>query len=265
MKLSETRTDAPFILLKGEPGLRKSTQALSFAKLGKQYWFSYDRKMSGIIIPAKNWGIDLSTIEYDDYDDWNKARMKLEYLAQNGRDFKGGIIMDSVTTMADAALRQTLKLKVGATRSSGAAAGKLIGGIAVNELEDYNAEAGAINEMMALLKDINTFHKVPVILIAHVIEVGQKPGQASTTSNRRIVTAGKAPAAKIPAVCTEVYHFNFKPGIVAGTGGYVMITENNGDDFARTSIGLPKEMPFTDEPLYEKWVKPALEKMNGVK
>ena len=252
-------------MMKGEPGLRKSTQALSFAKAGPQYWFSYDRKMSGILIPARLWNIDLSTIEYDDYDDWQKARIKLENLAMNAKKYTGGIIMDSVTTMADAALRQTLKLKIGQTRGSGAAAGKLVGGIAVNELEDYNAEAGALNEMMALLKDINAYHKIPVILIAHVIEVGQKPGQSGTTSNRRIVTAGRAPAAKIPAICTEVIHFNFKPGVVAGSGEYQMITENNGDDFARTSIGLPREMTFTNEPLYEKWFKPAMDKMNGAK
>lgn len=263
MKLSDAKVDTSFILMKGEPGLRKSTQALSFAKAGPQYWFSFDRKMSGILIPARKWGIDLSTIDYDDYDDWNKAALKLENLAMNAKKYTGGIIMDSVTTMADAALRQTLKLKIGTTRSSGAKAGKLVGGIAVNEIEDYNAEAGAINEMMALLKDINTFHKIPVILIAHVFESGQKPGQA-TTANRRIVTAGKAPAAKIPAVCTEVIHFNLKPGVVEGTGKFVMITENNGDDFARTSIGLPREMEFTDESLYEKWYLPAINRMNGV-
>lgn len=249
----------------GEPGLRKSTQALSFAKAGPQFWLSFDRKMSGILIPARNWGIDLSTIDYEDYDDWAKAAKKLEELSMNAKKYTGGIIVDSITTMADAALRQTLKIKIGQTRSSGQKAGKLVGGIAVNEIEDYNAEAGAINEMMALLKDINTFHKIPVILIAHVFESGHKPGQTGTTVNRRIVTAGKAPAAKIPAVCTEVIHFNLKPGVVEGTGSFVMITENNGDDFARTSIGLPKEMPFTDEPLYEKWFKPAMDKMNAGK
>ena len=263
MKLSDVKVDTPFILLKGEPGLRKSTQALSFAEAGPQYWFSFDRKMSGILIPARKWGIDLSTIEYDDYDDWQKAALKLEQLSMNAKKYTGGIIVDSVTTMADAALRQTLKLKIGSTRASGAKAGKLVGGIAVNEIEDYNAEAGAINEMMALLKDINSFHKVPVILIAHVFETGQKPGQS--TANRRIVTAGKAPAAKIPAVCTEVIHFNLKPGVVAGSGTFVMVTENNGDDFARTSIGLPKEMEFSDQSLYRTWFKPAMDKMMETK
>lgn len=261
MKLSETKVDTPFIMLKGEPGLRKSTQALSFAAAGPQYWFSFDRKMSGILIPARKWGIDLTTIDYDDYDDWTKAAQKLEKLSMDARKYTGGIIVDSVTTMADASLRQTLKLKIGQTRSSGAKAGKLVGGIAVNEIEDYNAEAGAINEMMALLKDINSFHKVPVIIIAHVFESGHKPGQSGTTSNRRIVTAGKAPAAKIPAVCTEVIHFNLKPGVVEGTGSLVMITENNGDDFARTSIGLPREMEFNEQPLYSTWFKPAMDKM----
>ena len=93
MKLSDVKVDTPFILLKGEPGLRKSTQALSFAEAGPQYWFSFDRKMSGILIPARKWGIDLSTIEYDDYDDWQKAALKLEQLSMNAKKYTGGIIV----------------------------------------------------------------------------------------------------------------------------------------------------------------------------
>ena len=91
MKLSETKVDTPFTMLKGEPGLRKSTQALSFAAAGPQYWFSFDRKMSGILIPARKWGIDLTTIDYDDYDDWTKAAQKLEKLSMDARKYTGSI------------------------------------------------------------------------------------------------------------------------------------------------------------------------------
>jgi hypothetical protein len=41
---------------------------------------------------------------------------------------------------------------------SGAAAGKNIGGIAVNEIEDYNAESSALNELIALTKDIQAYN-----------------------------------------------------------------------------------------------------------
>ena len=45
--------------------------------------------------------------------------------------------------MADMTLRQTVKTEYGVKRSAGQQAGKLIAGIAVNEIEDYNAESAA--------------------------------------------------------------------------------------------------------------------------
>src|SRR5215203_5060656 len=109
-----------YCMFKGEPGTRKSTQALSFP--GPQYWFSWDRKMNGIYLPMKRWGIDHKTISYDDYDDWAAGKKKLEQLQVNC-PFKT-IIIDSITSMADMTLRQTMKLKYGVSRQSGAQAGK---------------------------------------------------------------------------------------------------------------------------------------------
>ena len=251
--------DALYCMFKGEPGTRKSTQALSFP--GPQYWFSWDRKMNGIYLPMKKWGIDSKTITYDDYDDWNTAKKKMEQL-QVTCPYKT-IVCDSLTSMADMTLRQTTRLKYGVTRQSGAAAGKLIAGIAVNEIEDYNAEAAALQELIALTKDINVFHKVHVILIAHVVKAEYRDTTKKTTHiSRQIVTAGKNVAAKIPAYCGEVYHFNIDQGMVEGGGGdYSLLTEHTGDDFARTALGLPNKIVFGDKPLYDDYIKPAIAKM----
>ena len=252
--------DALYCMFKGEPGTRKSTQALSFP--GPQYWFSWDRKMNGIYLPMKRWGIDPKTISYDDYDDWNKAKKKLEDF-QVTCPYKT-IIIDSITSMADMTLRQTNAMKYGKTRASGAAAGKLVGGIAVNEIEDYNAEAAAIQELVALTKDIHTFHKVNVILIAHVVQAEYRNTTNNTTHiSRQIVTAGKKVAAKIPGYCLEVYHFNIKTtGFKEGQGGqYSLLSEHTGDDFARSALGLEKEIVFGDKPIYETYLKPAMDKL----
>lgn len=252
--------DNLFVLIKGEPGLRKSSQALGFP--GPQYWFSFDRKMSGILIPAKIWGIDPKTISYDDFDDWNKPRAKLESLIFNC-PYKT-IVVDSLTTMADVILRQTLKVKAGELKKSGAQAGRTVGGIIVNEMEDYNAESSAFNEMLSLLKEIASLHGVNIVLIAHVMEVQNRNQSGQTTAVRTIVTAGKRVAAKVPALCTEVWHFNKKPSMVMGEApDYICVTETNGDDFARTSIGLPSNFTFKDEPIYKTHVVPALEKLRG--
>lgn len=259
--MNEVDFDAMTFLFKGEPGTRKSTQALSFPT--PQYWFSWDRKMNGIALPMRKWGIDPKLITYDDYTDWSTPKKKLEQL-QVTCPYKT-IVVDSITSMADSTLRQTTKLKYGVTRSSGAAAGKLIAGIAVNEIEDYNAESSALMEMLSLVKDIAAYHKIHVILIAHVVKAEYRDTTKKTTHiSRQIVTAGKNVAAKLPGYCNEVYHFNIKSGMVEGAGGeYSLLTEHTGDDFARTGIGLSREIVFNDKPLYETYIKPAIAKLKA--
>lgn len=246
-----------YCMFKGEPGTRKSTCALSFPT--PQYWFSWDRKMNGILLPMRHWGVDPKQVTFDDYDDWNKARAKLERL-QVECLYKT-IVVDSLTSCADMTLRQTIKSKSGVTRKSGATAGKTIAGIAVNELEDYNAESSALQELIALTKDINTFHKVNIILIAHVVQAEYKSPDGTTHFSRTIVTAGKKVAPKIPAYCEEVYHFNIEGGGFGTQGKYALLTQHSGDDFARTSLPLDNKIVFGDDPLYSKWLVPAINKM----
>jgi hypothetical protein len=256
--MSDINFGGLYSMFKGEPGLRKSTQALSYP--GPQYWFSWDRKMNGIYLPMKRWGIDPKTIEYDDYDDWNKARTKLEGFRVKC-PYKT-LVFDSLTSMADMTLRQTLQLKYGMKRASGATAGKLVGGIAVNEMEDYNAESAALQELISLTKDIQIYHNINVILIAHVVQAEYKNATGQTHVSRQIITAGKKIAPKIPAYCGEVYHFNIDQGMVVGQGGkYCILTEHTGDDFARSGLGLPTKIEFGEKPLYETWIKPAIDKL----
>ena len=107
------------------------------------------------------------------------------------------------------------------------------------------------------------FHKVNVILIAHVVKAEYRDTTKKTTHiSRQIVTAGKNVAAKIPAYCGEVYHFNIKTGFVEGQGGdYSLLTEHTGDDFARTALGLEKEIVFKDKPIYDTYILPAITKL----
>lgn len=223
--------------------------------------------MQGLMIPMRNWGIDPKTIHYDDYDEWNKARIKLESF-QTSCPYST-LVFDSLTSMADMTLRQTMKSKGGVTRKSGAEAGKHIAGIAINELEDYNAESSAINELIALAKDIQSYNftkgkVINIILIAHVMDVGYKKLDGSTVQSRTIVTAGKRVAAKIPAYCSEVYHFGIKKGFVEGSGGtYVCVTEHTGDDFARTALPLPQSIEIGNKPFYQEFILPAINRLKA--
>jgi hypothetical protein len=246
-----------YCLFKGEPGTRKSACALSYP--GPQYWFSFDRKMNGLWIPKRNWGLKSSHITYDDYMDWNPALKKLEGLRVNN-PYKT-IIIDSITSCADAINRQTLRLKTGTSTRAGEDKGKTIAGIPVNSIEDFNAEESALKELVSLTKDIAGYHGCNIILIAHVIQKDIKNASGQVTHvSRTIVTAGKGIAAKIPAYCPEVYHFNIKGGGF-GSGNYSLLTRHTGDDFARSSLDLESEIVFNDEPLYPNFIKPVIDKM----
>src|SRR5712691_103445 len=245
-----------YCLFKGESGLRKSTCALSFPL--PQYWISTDRKMNALKIPMKNWGIDAKQIHYDDYTDWNSIRIKLEQL-QVSCSYKT-IIVDSITSVADVTNNQTMKSKSGTTTKSGEEKGMRVGGIPVNTLEDYKAEASAFQSLIALTKDIHVYHKVNIILIAHVIgERTKSESNGSTHFARIIVTGGKIISAKIPEYCSEIYHFNVESAVdISKEGAYGLLTRHTGDDYARTTLPLPRSIVFNDEPLYDMYVLPAI-------
>jgi hypothetical protein len=59
-----------------------------------------------------------------------------------------------------------------------------------------------------------------------------------------------------------MYHFNIKEGAIVGKGAkYGLLTTHTGDDSARTTLPLPEEIMFGNEPLYTKWILPAVEEL----
>lgn len=245
-----------FCLFRGEPGTRKSSEALSFPK--PIYFFDFDGKMEALTLPMRAWNIDPKEVQFDSYQDWNSAKKKLDSFQLNC-PFKT-IVIDSITSCADAINRQTLKIKGG--KDGG---GKIIASIPVNSIEDFNAEDSALKELIALLKDIKQYHKINIILIAHVIQKEIKTTDGKTHMSRVIVTAGKGIAQKIPAYCGEIYHFNVKTDFDMSKGGqYALLTIHTGDDMARSSLPLPAEIVFGNEPLYDKYILPAINKMKEV-
>jgi hypothetical protein len=222
--------------------------------------------MESLVLPGKRWGVDFSRVHFDDYSDWDKPKAKLEQLSTNCP--YRTIIIDSITSIGDAINRQTLKTKGSAKKRDGSdRQGTFIGSIPVNDLQDYKAEASAFTELIAMLKDIHKYHKVHVILIAHVV-AAKKDNEENklTTHARTIVTGGEKISAKIPSYCTEVYHFNIESGFKADAEGqYGLFTIHTGNDYARTSLPLDRRINFNDAPLYERWVKPAIEKLKAEK
>jgi hypothetical protein len=248
--------EALFTMLKGEPGTRKSTCALSYPT--PQYWISTDQKMEALTLPMKRWGIKAKDIHFDNYTDWDKPEAKLKSF-QLSCPYRT-VIVDSVTSIGDSMNRQTIKHK------RGEGGGKRIGTIYVPGLEEYNAEASAFSDMMALLQDINQYHKVNVIIIAHV--VGQRKDDEKnrlTHHSRVIITGGDKISGKIASKMLETYHFDVKSGFAeTDEGEYSCFTSHTGNDYARTSLPLERRIVFNSEPLYEKWVAPAIKKLKDM-
>jgi len=265
--------DAALYLFKGEPGTRKSTAALSWPT--PQYWFSIDQKMEALIVPARKWGMDVTQIKYDNYGEiskhntHSKIKQKLQEFQVNPQGNKT-IVFDSISSGGDAVNLDTMNLKSGTTTGAGVEKGKRIGGIQVAGLEEYNAEASFFTELIGLLKDIRLYHRVNVILIAHVMEV-QIDAKTALIGNfvaksRQLATGGRKISAKIPAHCTEVYHFNLKPEADISKGGkYEILTQHTFLDFARTAFNLPATIEFNDQQLYTTYIKPAIDKLRGQK
>lgn len=253
--------DALFVMMKGEPGTRKSTQALSFPK--PQYWVSSDQKMESLVLPMKRWGYKASDIHYDDYSDYDSVKNKLEKLSGKGEfsyqcPFRT-VIIDSITSLGDNMNRQTINFK----KNKGE--GKVIGTINVGGLEEYNAEASAFQELMGLLKNLNKQHQVNIVMIAHV--VGQRKDDDKnklTHHSRVIITGGDKISGKIASYMTEVYHFDVKSGFAeTDEGEYGLFTSHTGNDYARTSLPLERKITFNNDPLYEKWIEPAIRKLKA--
>jgi|EndMetStandDraft_8_1072994.scaffolds.fasta_scaffold32940_5 AAA domain len=253
-----------FTMFKGEPGTRKSTAALSYP--GPQYWISTDQKMEALELPAKRWGFwGKGHVQYDDYTDWSTPRGKLEKLQVNC-PFKT-IVVDSITSIGDNMNRETIKVKRSGQGGEESGKGKKIGNIYVPGIEEYNAEASAFQELIALLKDIHKFHKVNIILIAHVVGQRNKDNDTNklTHHSRVIITGGDKISGKIASYMTEVYHFNIESdfNVDSGEGKYGLFTQHTGNDYARTSLPLERKIQFNNEPLYEKWVEPAIRKLKA--
>lgn len=248
--LSDINWDALLFMLKGEPGTRKSTQALSFPT--PQYWFSVDKKMQSLAVPAKNWRINLTDIQYDDFSSYDEIAAQLERF-RTKCPYKT-VIIDSVTSVGDAINSQTIS-----RRKKSVGSKTQVGGIEVGEWDDYKAEARAFCEIMDKVNDIRNYHGINIILVAHVIGERAKDTVDTSSQARIIITGGKTISGKISAYMVEVYQFTVKPAMdMSKEGTYGLTTVHSGADYARTALDLPRRIDFNNKPIYETYIKPAI-------
>jgi len=238
------------ILMKGEPSGGKSIAAASFPK---PYIFDMESRIRSVAAyhyPRGKRDLTYDTYTREDYPKFDKKWDEFIDLSKMNRFPYDTVIVDSLTSCADLLMQHVLRLK-GLDGK-----GKKIAGIAVNSIEDYNAENSMLIELVQFLQQIRCKYK---ILIAHVIKTEKTNlNDDSVVVTRQLLTGGKKVAARIPGYFDEIYHFEQKP--VGGRPQFTARTVNTGEDFARTTLRLPKEINFTDQSFYEL-IQPSIQEV----
>jgi hypothetical protein len=238
-------------LHKGENGTGKSIASGSKA-LRPTYFLDCEDRMASVASYYRKIDGHTNGLEYDTYSmtgGYHPLAKRLADLKSNC-PFKT-IVLATLTSYADIVLRHLANK--GGTRATGQAAGKMIAGIKVNELEDFNGETAAIIfEMLDTFKFLQTQGK-NIIVEAHVLSHEVKVG-TDVKIARPLVTGGKKAAAKIPGYFNEAFHFYIDADYT--TTKYKIKTRNTGDDFAKTSFQeLPNEIDWTGKDLYDEIFK----------
>lgn len=231
-------------VFKGVTGTGKT-----IASCGKEfrpvYTFDFEGRMDSVVNYYKALDGHCKDVEYDTFalgDSWQAVDRRMEELVRSC-PYKT-VNIASLTSYIHFVLKHVIQSKTGQKRKSGESAGKYIAGIAVSELEDYNAEdAAIIYELIGFLQTLKDMG-VNVILEAHISPIEIKTGQSSNekiTTLFQILTKGKKAPAQIPGYFNEVYLFTKTwEGIIAGQGTnhYLMDVKGNSANDCKTSMGM---------------------------
>jgi len=247
-------TKAPSILMKGPYGFGKTLAACSAAIYG-EVWLAYFDKNEPIELKAwfkKHRPDLLKNIDYDVYgsENANEYLNKLMMFALKGCRYSA-IITDSVTSLSSAAVNWSIGFRdpKGPKRDELSRDSiKLI-----PDFDEYKVETSLVTQALDICTQLNvmniwTAHPLPTLKVEGS---GSKINSISKTAS--IVSYGNKVGALVPARFHEVYHFGRQGGKRA------VFTDLQGDDFAKTSLGLPTFLEIEDKLFFEVW-RDALKK-----
>lgn len=236
-----------FALFKGESGSGKSVAALSFPK---PHILDLDKKMPAIAQKHYNgkkfdWETFEDAYQIGAHFNWMKSEDKFPYET---------VIVDTLTSLSGVILKTvdtnkgqdiyTMMKNIHPTKGGGKH-------VEFRSYDSYNAEDMFLKSCIDELKFLWSRPGNPrhVIVCAHILshESIQK------TQVRRLVTAGKAIAAYIPAQFDEVYHFVAESGIEADSKSKRMIyTDAVGDNNAKTAYRIPISFDVSNQNFYDR-------------
>lgn len=241
------------VIHKGKWGSGKSIASCSKA-LRPTYVMDCEDRMNSVINYYRNLDGHVKGLSFDTFamgDGFYAVKKRLDELEESC-PYKT-VVCATLTSYVDIVL-EGLANK-GGSRASGAEAGKKIGGIKVNELEDFNGETAAI--AFNLIKTLKRLQKkgINIILEAHVMHYEFKDKVGTVHHERTLLTGGKKAAAKIPGYFNEIFQFEVDTEFNGDTK-YIAHTVATMDDFAKTSFpSLPKKIDWTGKDFYEEVFK----------
>lgn len=232
------------LLSKGAQGTGKTLFSCS-PSLRPVYVFNCEGRFDSVLTYYKG---NLKDLDYDDFPigtGYDKLDKQMDELVRDC-PYKT-VVMSSLTSFIYVILNHLIRAKAGQMRGSGTnqrPAGLKIGGIPVNELEDYNAEDSAIiNDLISFFQQLKA-QGVNCILEAHITPYELKffeGGQQITKTINQILTKGKKAPAVIPAFFNEIWLFEkgYK-GIIAGQQDKTFHVNTAGSplDDCKTSWGI---------------------------
>lgn len=271
MKASNIDTSGPTsFLFKGPYGFGKTLAAASFALAGPTYLAYWDKKKPVELktffskFGEKGRKI-LDNIEYDVYGGHN-ANKYLDLVIKLSNDCRyTAFITDSITMMTSGVVSWSSQFND---------KGKNIGLKTENpqqiipSWDEYKSETAIISQALDLSRTLPCH----VIWTAHPLpstKIEGSGGSMKVTKVVSIVTYGSKVAGLVPGQFSEIYHFSQSTDFSTSpaTKRYIAETDAIGDDFAKTSLGLNREIDFSNKLFYEVWmeaVQAEREKQNAL-
>lgn len=243
-------------LFKGSPGTGKTPAACTFAEFGPVYLAYWDKKKPVELDRYFREVIHrpelLDNIEYDVYgsSNANEYLNKMIDFASNCKYV--AVITDSLTSMTGAAVNWSLGFndkgqkitKPNATPQD-----------MIPDWDEYKVETSMI------VQAIDISQKIPahIIWMAHPLPqiriTGGSGSRVTITTSNSLVTYGNKVAGLVPGRFTEIYHFyqelNYQTNPTSQH--FKVSTSNIGDEFARTSLDLPKDFDITNKSFARVW------------
>lgn len=251
MKASDLRAGRnTSFLLKSSPGFGKTIAACSAAIYGEVFLAYFDKAEPTELIAfyRKHRPELLERIDIEIYGSGNANEYlnKLISFRKEGCKY-AAVITDSATYLTSAAVNWSMGFRGGGRKDKAKGSGPSDPAV-IPDFDDYKVETSLVTQALDIGRNLDTMtiwtaHPIPTLKVES--KGAGQIGRVATTQS--IVSYGAKIGAMIPGAFSEIYHFG-RDG-----NSRVVFTDMVGDDYAKTSITLPRTFDITDKLFFEVW------------